>query len=154
MEHEFLTICTLDYVDTPYEVLAERSRELMKADPDLDTYYFEHGFTFATDGQRGELNDFWEEMLLNLKSRHAQDKWAILDSPESVFQNIHGNKAQLVPDRQLSRTRSWNKGFTSKRCTTVNAEGIIKVYYDRARSRKNVKFVLGTPVQRLLYGNH
>lgn len=146
-------IFTTDYIDTPYEILADRARELLKHDPDVAPFYFEHGFTFVTDGQPGELNDLWGKMLQKLQDKHTKDRWAVHDSPEKVFQNLHGTSARLAPDNQLPDKRGWIKGFTSTRCATINAEAVIKVYYDRAKSRPNIKFVLGTPVRRLLYGS-
>lgn len=125
---------------------------MIKADHELEPYYFEHGFTFVTDGKPGELNNLWEQMLENLQKNHTKDRWALHDTPEKVYQNLHGKNASPVAASALRQERAWNKGFTSTRCATVNAEAIIKVYYDRARAKPNVKFVLGTPVERLLYG--
>ena len=92
-------------------------------------------------------------MLENIKAKQPQTKWAELNSPEEVFKNLHGEAAELVLEEQLGRKGRWNKGYTSKRCATVNAEAIIKVYYDRCRANSNIHFVLGTPVDSLLYGS-
>lgn len=92
-------------------------------------------------------------MVQNIKSKHDPSKWTELNTPEEVFQNLHGKKAQLVPESKFNHRRQWNKGYTSRRCATVDAEAMVKVYYDRARSKPNVKFVLGSAVDRLLYGS-
>jgi sarcosine oxidase/L-pipecolate oxidase len=144
----------LDYVDEPYEILADRAQDIIKHDAELQPHYYENGFTFVVNGEKGELSTLWENMVKNIKSKHHESKWAELDTPDEVFQNLHGKNSQLVPESTLQHKRQWVKGYTSKRCATVNAEAMVKVYYDRARSRPNVKFVLGTAVDRLLYGSN
>ena len=92
-------------------------------------------------------------MLENIKAKQPQTKWAELNNPEEVFKNLHGEAAELVSEDHLGRKRRWNNGYMSKRCATVNAEAIIKVYYDRCCAKPNIHFVLGTPVESLLYSS-
>ena len=142
----------LDYVDDDYQRLADQAQDIIRQDADLQPYYFEHGFTFIVDGKEGELNTLWQQMLENVKSKQPRSNWEQLNTQEEVFQNLHGKSASLVPEETLGHERRWQKGYTSKRCATVDAHAIVKVYYDRARSKPNVEFVLGTPVDRLQFG--
>lgn len=140
-----------DYVDKTYEKLAVKAQNIIKDDPELLPYYFQNGFTFITDGKQGKLNSLWEQMFENVKAQ-PPSQWEYLDTPEDIFRNLHGKNVQLPSEDALGRSRKWRKGYTSKRCVTVNAEAMVKVYFDRARAIDNVTFLLGTPVDRLLYG--
>ena len=141
-----------DYVDKIYEKLADKAQALIKNDPELQPHYFERGFTFCTDGQDGEMNTLWEEMFDNIKKTQNASKWNELKDPDSVYRHLHGKNADPTPKSELAGPRMWMKGYTSKRCATVNAEGMVKVYYDRCSQMHNIEFIVGTPVDRLLYG--
>lgn len=125
----------------------------MESDPALQPYYFKRGFTFCTDGQPGDFESLWAEMLANLK-REPPHMWNELSTHDAVFAHLNGNDGHApVPEPQLGRARKWVKGFTSKKCATVNAEAIVKIYYERCLSKPSIDFVLGTAVDRLLYSS-
>ena len=142
----------LDYVDKIYEVLADKAQDLIKNDPDLQPHYFERGFTFCTDGKDGEMNTLWEQMFDNIKETQPAEMWNELKDSDAVYHHLHGKSGDPTPNSKLAGPRMWNKGYTSKRCATVNAEGMVKVYYDRCCRMQNINFMIGTPVDRLLYG--
>jgi hypothetical protein len=50
-----------------------------------------------------------------------------LDTHEDVFRHLHGTDSEPVTIYQLVRERRWVKGYTSKRCATVEAEKMVKV---------------------------
>ncbi|KAM0438598.1 hypothetical protein ACHAPT_001350 [Fusarium lateritium] len=121
-----------NYLDDRYETLADKAQDILRNDPAVAPHYFEQGFTFISDGIAGEFDDLTTNMLNNIKSKHPESAYVELNTPEEVYQSLHGKEAELVPE--------------------FNAEAIIKIYYDRCRARKNVKFLLGTPVDALIYG--
>ena len=98
------------------------------------------------------MNTLWEEMFNNIKETQPAAMWNELKDPDTVYRHLHGKEADPIPNSKLSGPRKWMKGYTSKRCATVNAEGMIKVYYDRCCQKPNINFVIGSPVDRLLYG--
>jgi glycine/D-amino acid oxidase-like deaminating enzyme len=140
-----------DYVDKDYEHLAVKAQAIIKNDPDLKPYYFENGFTFCIDGKPGALNTLWNNMLHNLKTEHSESAHDQCDTPDDIYRHLHGMDAKSVPSATFPSTRKWIKGFTSKRCATVNAEAIIKVYYKRCALQPNIDFQIGMPVNYLLY---
>ena len=142
----------IDYVDKVYEKLADKAQALIKNDPELQPHYFERGFTFCTDGADGEMNTLWEQMFDNIKETQPAANWNELKDPGTVYRHLHGEDSVPTPTSELVGPRMWMKGYTSKRCATVNAEGMVKVYYDRCCQQPSINFVLGTPVDRLLYG--
>jgi sarcosine oxidase/L-pipecolate oxidase len=141
----------LDYVDREYERLAVKAQLIIKNDPDFKPYYFENGFTFCVDGKPGALNTLWHNMLHNLKTEHPESAYDQCDTPDDIYRHLHGMDAESGPSAKFPNTRKWVKGFTSKRCATVNAEAIIKVYYERCAARPNIDFIVGMPVDYLLY---
>ena len=78
--------------------------------------------------------------------------WNELKDPSTVYHHLHGKNDEPTLTSQLAGQRKWMKGYTSKRCATVNEEDMVKVYYDRCCQKPTIKFVVGTPVDRLLYG--
>ena len=100
------------------------------------------------------MNTLWEQMFDNIKKTQRTSKWNELKDPEAVYHHLHGNNGELTPDSQLAGPRKWVKGYTSKRCATVDAEGMVKVYYDRCCQIENVDFIIGSPVARLLHDSH
>ncbi|KAI8680510.1 DAO domain-containing protein [Fusarium keratoplasticum] len=143
-----------DYLDDSYETLADKAQDILRNDPAIAPHYFEQGFTFISNGQAGDFDKLTTDMLNNIKSKHSEDKYIELNNPEEVFQSLHGKGAKLVPESMLGHERQWVQGYISRRCATVNAEAIIKIYYDRCRARQNIEFILGTPVDVLIYGKH
>lgn len=141
-----------DYVDKVYERLADKAQALIRNDPELHPHYFERGFTFCTDGKEGGMNTLWEQMFDNIKETQPAAMWNELKDPTSVYRHLHGQNGDPTPNSDLPGPRMWMKGYTSKRCATVDAEGMVKVYYDRCCQKHNIEFVIGTPVDRLLYG--
>lgn len=139
-------------MDPEYQKLADLSRQIIKDDPGLQPHYFERGFTFCTDGNPGNMSSLWEQMFENVKATQPESGWNLLDSPDAVFRHLHGNHAEPVSMQTLGREKRWQKGYTSKRCATVDAAAMTQVYYDRARAKPNITFVVGTPVDRLVYG--
>lgn len=69
-----------------------------------------------------------------------------------IYSHLHGKDGDPTPTFKLAGPRKWMKGLTRDRCATVNAEGMIKVYYDRCCQKHKIDFAVGTPVDRLLYG--
>lgn len=68
------------------------------------------------------------------------------------LRHLNGNNGyKPVPEAQLGRTRKRVKGFASKKCATVNAEAIVKIYYECYLTKPSIDFVLGMAVDRLLY---
>lgn len=147
------SLTALDYVDQDYERLAVKSQSLIKSDPDLAPHYFECGFAFCTDGKPGELDTLWNQMFDKVKTEQPEHMWQNLRTHEEIFDHLHQKHLKPVSEEKLGRQRKWVKGYTSRRCATVDAEAMIKVYYDRCRTKVNIEFVLGTPVQSLLYNN-
>ena len=141
-----------DYVDKAYEKLADKAQTLIKNDPDLQPHYFERGFTFCTDGKDGDMNTLWEQMFDNIKKTQPAARWNEVKNPDAIYHHLHGKSGAPPPTSKLTGPRMWVKGYTSKRCATVNAEGMVKVYYDRCCQKDNIDFLIGTPVDRLLYG--
>ena len=124
---------------------------MIKNDPGLLPFYFERGFTFCTDGKEGELNTLWEQMFDNIKETQPASRWNELKDPDAVYRHLHGNNGGMIPSSELAGPRKWAKGYTSKRCATVDAEGMVKAYYDRCCQIENVEFIIGSPVAQLLH---
>lgn len=104
-----------------------------------------------SDGRAGEFDDLVTNMLDNVKSKHLPSKYIELKTPEEVYESLHGTRARPVLEEKLGRQRQWQLGYTSTRCATVDAEAVIKIYFDRCRLMQNIEFVLGTPVDTLIY---
>ena len=98
------------------------------------------------------MNTLWEQMFDNIKETQPVARWNELENPDAIYHHLHGKDGGPVPMSELAGPRMWVKGYTSIRCATVNAEGMVKVYYDRCCQKDTIKFVIGTPVDRLLYG--
>lgn len=98
------------------------------------------------------MNTLWEQMFENIKGTQPPAMWNELKDPDSVYRHLHGKNGDPTPTSRLAGPRMWVKGYTSKRCATVDAEGMVKVYYDRCCHEHNIDFVIGMPVDRLLYG--
>lgn len=147
------SLTALDYIDQDYERLAVKSQSLIKSDPDLAPYYFERGFAFCTDGKPGELDTLWNQMSDKVKTEQPEHMWQNLRTHEDIFDYLHHKHLKPVSEEKLGRQRKWVKGYTNRRCATVDAEAMIEVYYDRCRTKASIEFVLGTPVQSLLYNN-
>ncbi|KAL3420575.1 FAD dependent oxidoreductase [Phlyctema vagabunda] len=120
-----------DYVDKEYEHLATKAQAMTKNDPDLKPYYFENGFTFCVDGEPSPSNTLWDNMLHNLKTEDPETAYDQCATPDAIYRHLHGTNTNAVPDARFPNTRKWVKGFTSKKCATVNSEAIIKVFYER-----------------------
>jgi sarcosine oxidase/L-pipecolate oxidase len=136
-------------MDKVYERLAEKAQELIKNDPGLNPHYHETGFTFCVDGNPGPLNTLWEAMLDNVQKNQPIFRWEELKSHDDIYRSLHGEHA--IPDAEFRGIRAWKKGYTSKRCAVVNAEAMVKIYYERCRATNNIHFELGSPVDQLLY---
>lgn len=98
------------------------------------------------------MNTLWEQMFDNIKKTQPAARWNEVKDPDAIYHHLHGKGGAPPPTSKLTGPRMWVKGYTSKRCATVNAEGMVKVYYDRCCQKDNIDFVIGTPVDRLLYG--
>jgi hypothetical protein len=48
-------------------------------------------------------------MLANIKSKQPRAKWAELNSPEQVYQNLHGRTSQIVPVENLGANEDGTK---------------------------------------------
>ena len=98
------------------------------------------------------MNTLWEQMFENIKETQPAAMWNELEDPDDIYHHLHGKDGGPTPISELAGPRMWVKGYTSKRCATANAEGMVKVYYDRCCQYDRIAFVVGTPVDRLLYG--
>jgi sarcosine oxidase / L-pipecolate oxidase len=114
-----------DYINEHYADLAEKAQDIIRNHADLRLYYYEHGFSFVTDGQSSELDTLFHQMLENVKAKQSPSKWKEFNSPEAVFQNLHGEAADVVPDHVIGNKRKWVKGYLSRRCAAVNAEAMV-----------------------------
>jgi len=124
---------------------------MIKNDPELKPYYLENGFTFCVDGEPGSLNSLWDNILHKLKTEHPETAYDQCNTPDDIYRHLHGTNSISAPSVNFSGPRKWIKGFTSKRCATVNAEAMIKVYYRRCAAQPNIDFKIGMPVDYLLY---
>ncbi len=140
-------------MDPAYAKLAAIAQDKFRTDPGLAPYYFEQGFAFITDGSPGLFFDLWKGMHANIQQKQDRSSFVDMDDPDQVFQGIHGKDCQSVAETTLGREKQWRFGYTNLKAAVVNAEGCIKAYYDRCCEKPNIKFVCGTPVDRLLYGD-
>lgn len=92
-------------------------------------------------------------MHANIQQKQDRSSFVDMDNPDQVFQGIHGKDCQSVAETTLGREKQWRFGYTNLKAAVVNAEGCIKVYYDRCCEKPSIKFVCGTQVDRLLYGD-
>lgn len=141
-------------MDGTYQQLADRSRKIIKNDPNFQPYYYERGVTFCTDGKAGHTEKNWQQICDRIKTSQSASLWNQLDTPGDLFRHLHGSNAEPVSFDELGRDRRWIKGYTSKCYATVDAENMVRVYFERARARSNIKSLLGTPVDHLLYGSN
>lgn len=90
-------------------------------------------------------------MYENIRETQPAAMWNELEDPDAIYHHLHGKHGGHTPISELVGPRMWVKGYTSTRCATVNAEGMVKVYYDRCCQKDTIDFVVATPVDRLLY---
>jgi len=157
MRHNTLKLSIVgrvDYVDEDYEKLAVKAQTLIEKDVELQKHYFQRCFTFCTDGKPDEFDEVWNQIFNKVKNEQPSSMWNELKSHEEVFHDLHGNNAWPIEESNLGRVRRWVKGYSSKRCATVNAGAMIKVYYGRCRTKSNITFILGKPVDRLWYNRN
>ena len=124
---------------------------MIKNDPELAPHYFENGFTFCIDDEPGDLKTLWQGMLENIRKTQLESKYNELNSPTEIYHHLHDTTTK--PKSQGHAVEKWRRGYTNKRCATVNAETMVKVYYDRCCAMSNITFEVGVPVDRLLYDN-
>lgn len=110
--------------------------------------------TFVTDGKPGPMLDIWKKSRANLKSQGGEHG-ALVDmpTPEAVYRRIHGQNAQLVPEKTLKRDRKWNMGYCNLEDAFVNAEECVRVYYQRCLAQPSISFQCGVAVEKVCVSN-
>ncbi|KAJ5286965.1 hypothetical protein N7478_002651 [Penicillium angulare] len=137
-----------DYADPMYAKLAEEAQHEFENDPELSKHYFKQGMSFVTDGEPGPMLDVWSRGLVNIKANPSV--LIQTETPKAVYQQIHGKGAEIVPLKDLTRPRKWNRGYCNLQDAFVDAKEIIRVYYERCLSRPSISFECGVPVQQIL----
>lgn len=105
--------------------------------------------TFVTDGKPGRMLDIWNTGLANNKKRSKGSSLVDMATPEAVFRYIHGQSAQLVPERSLNRERKWNMAYCNLEDAFVDAEECVRVYYERCLAQPSISFQCGVAVERV-----
>lgn len=137
------------YADPEYGRLAAKAQRKIEEDPELKPYYFKQGMSFITSGEPGPLLEVWKKGLANLESQGRTGSLVHMRTPEDVFRRIHGENAQLTPERVLGRERSWNYGYCNMEDAFIDAKESVRVYYERCLRHPSITFKCGVPVERL-----
>lgn len=132
----------IDYNDPTYFKLAYEGLELIKADPIISHYFHQRGMVTFYDGKSGK----WEDVL-NSEKKCAEKAWidrpemiVCSDTPEDVFQSIHGVNAVRKTEKELGRKTWWNKGYCNLGNGFIDARKSMKAFYERAKTYPNIKF--------------
>ncbi|KAI1618834.1 putative fructosyl amino acid oxidasesarcosine oxidase [Exophiala viscosa] len=141
-----------DYADPVYTQLAEEAQKKIEEDPELVPFYFKQGMTFVCNGESRPILDFWKKGLENNK-KSSNDRLVQMPTPESVYQRLHGQSAQLVPENILNEKRQWNLGYCNLDDAFIDAKECTRVYYERCLKYPSISFRCGVPVQRVCMSN-
>jgi sarcosine oxidase/L-pipecolate oxidase len=138
-----------DYSDVVYARLAAKSQRLIEADEGLKPHYYKQGMSFIWDGKPGPTTDFILNGIESVKKEQGASAVEYMNTPQEVFQRIHGQDAQMVPCKALKKDRTWNKGYNNTGAAFIDAKESIRVYYERCLTKPSIKFECGVAVDRL-----
>ncbi|KAK8245687.1 FAD dependent oxidoreductase [Phyllosticta capitalensis] len=147
-----------DYHDEAYSELALQAQKLIQGDPELSPHVYCSGMIYAVAGQGHHGAEIWEKEYAAAKELESKrigngdvpsnGYLKYLGSHGDIFQRVNGVEHKPHPGE-----KQWNEGYLNEDVAFVNAEECMRVYYQKCKRQKNISFLFGNPVHRLLIAN-
>jgi sarcosine oxidase/L-pipecolate oxidase len=141
-------LTTVDYVDPIYSKLALEAQRRIEQDPDLSRILFKQGMSFICDGTPSRFTETWKSQAEASKRRCSDGTFELMDTPEEVFQRIHGPGSVPQTEMKLGHKPRWNLGYCNLNNSFIDAAESVRIYYERCVAA-GVVFECGMPVDRL-----